>query len=177
MARPYSMDLHGHALARVQEGESVRVAARALSISPSSAVKWSRRFRATPCGVTGSRPHGSSMVQSTPSCSASVEKVLIPTLKPGDIVILDNLASHKGKAVRAAIRAAGARLFFSRPIAPISTRSILRRAQEVFAKLKHLLRKAAERTLDATWKRIGVLLDCFLDECQAYLANAGYGST
>jgi hypothetical protein len=54
---------------------------------------------------------------------------------------------------------------------------ILQRAQEVFAKLKQLLRKAAERTLDATWKRIGALLACFLpDECQAYLANAGYGS-
>jgi transposase len=102
-----------------------------------------------------------------------VEKVLIPTLKPGDIVILDNLGSHKSKAVRAAIRAAGARLFFLPPYSPD-----LNPIEQVFAKLKHLLRKAAERTLDATWKRIGALLDCFLpDECQAYLANAGYGST
>jgi transposase len=101
-----------------------------------------------------------------------VEKVLIPTLKPGDIVILDNLGSHKSKAVRAAIRAAGARLFFLPPYSPD-----LNPIEQVFAKLKHLLRKAAERTLDATWKRIGALLDCFLpDECQAYLANSGYGS-
>jgi len=102
-----------------------------------------------------------------------VEKVLIPTLKPDDIVILDNLGSHKSKAVRAAIRAAGARLFFLPPYSPD-----LNPIEQVFAKLKHLLRKAAERTLDATWKRIGALLDCFLpDECQAYLANAGSGSS
>ena len=78
-----------------------------------------------------------------------VEKVLIPTLKPGDIVILDNLGRHKSKAVRAAIRAAGARLFFLPPYSPD-----LNPIEQVFAKLKHLLRKAAERTLDATWKRM-----------------------
>jgi transposase len=102
-----------------------------------------------------------------------VDQVLAPTLKSGDIVILDNLGSHKSKAVRAAIRAAAARLFFLPPYSPD-----LNPIEQVFAKLKHLLRKAAERTLEATWKRIGALLDCFLpDECQAYLANAGYGST
>jgi transposase len=101
-----------------------------------------------------------------------VEKVLVPMLKRGDIVILDNLGSHKSKAVRAAIRAAGARLFFLPPYSPD-----LNPIAQVFAKLKHLLRKAAERTVEATWKRIGALLDCFLpNECQAYLANAGYGS-
>lgn len=102
-----------------------------------------------------------------------VEKVLVPTLRRGDIVILDNLGSHKGKAVRSAIRAAGARLFFLPPYSPD-----LNPIEQVFAKLKHLLRKAAERTLEATWKRIGVLLDCFSpNECQTYLANAGYGPT
>ena len=101
-----------------------------------------------------------------------VEKVLAPTLRPGDIVILDNLASHKSKAVRAIIRAAGARLFFLPPYSPD-----LNPIEQVFAKLKHLLRKAAERTFEATWKRIGALLDCFSpNECQAYLANAGYAS-
>jgi transposase len=60
----------------------------------------------------------------------------------------------------------------------ISTPSILRRAQEVFAKLKHLLRKAAKRTVEATWRQIGALLDDFSpEECQRYLINAGYGST
>lgn len=101
-----------------------------------------------------------------------VEKILVPTLKPGDIVILDNLGSHKSKAVRAAIRAAGARLLFLPPYSPD-----LNPIEQVFAKLKHLLRKAAERTLEAAWKRIGALLDCFLsNECQAYFENAGYGS-
>jgi transposase len=101
-----------------------------------------------------------------------VEKVLAPTLRPDGIVILDNLASHKSKAVRAIIRAAGARLFFLPPYSPD-----LNPIEQVFAKLKHLLRKAAERTLEATRKRIGALLDCFSpNECQAYLANAGYAS-
>jgi transposase len=85
-----------------------------------------------------------------------VDQVLAPTLKSGDIVILDNLGSHKSKAVRAAIRAAAARLFFLPPYSPD-----LNPIEQVFAKLKHLLRKAAERTLEATWKRIGALLDCF----------------
>jgi transposase len=72
-----------------------------------------------------------------------VEKVLVPTLKRGDIVILDNLGSHKSKAVRAAIRAAGARLFFLPPYSPD-----LNPIEQVFAKLKHILRKAAERTVE-----------------------------
>ena len=96
----------------------------------------------------------------------------MPTLKPGDIVIMDNLGSHKGKAVRNAIRAAGARLFFLPPYSPD-----LNPIEQVFAKLKLLLRKAAERTLDATWKRIGSLLDAFPPhECANYLRNAGYAS-
>ena len=69
-------------------------------------------------------------------------------------------------------RAAGARLLFLPAYSPD-----LNPIEQVFAKLKHLLRKAAERTLEATWKRIGTLLDCFSpNECQAYLANAGYAS-
>jgi putative transposase len=102
-----------------------------------------------------------------------VEQFLIPTLRPRDVVILDNLGSHKGKAVRRAIRAAGARLLFLPPYSPD-----LNPIEQVFAKLKHLMRKAAERTIETTWKRIGTLLDCFKpDECQRYLSNAGYAST
>ena len=102
-----------------------------------------------------------------------VEQFLVPTLRPGDIVILDNLGSHKGKAVRRAVRAAGARLLFLPPYSPD-----LNPIEQVFAKLKYLMRKAAERTFDTTWKRIGQLLDCFKpDECQRYLAHAGYAST
>jgi transposase len=103
---------------------------------------------------------------------AYVEQVLIPALKPGDVGIIDNLGSHKGKAVRRAIRAAGAKLFFLPPYSPD-----LNPIEQVFAKLKTLLRKAAERTVEATWKRIGALLSAFSPaECANYLANAGYAS-
>ena len=103
---------------------------------------------------------------------AYVEQLLVPTLKPGDIVIIDNLGSHKGKAVRRVIRAAGAKLFFLPPYSPD-----LNPIEQVFAKLKTLLRKAAERTVEATWKRIGVLLQTFApQECTNYLRNAGYAS-
>jgi transposase len=71
----------------------------------------------------------------------------VPTLRPGDIVIIDNLGSHKGKAVRQAIRAAGAKLFFLPPYSPD-----LNPIEQVFAKLKTLLRKAAERSVEATGK-------------------------
>ncbi len=103
---------------------------------------------------------------------AYVEQFLVPTLKPGDIVIFDNLGSHKGKAVRRAIRAAGAKLFFLPPYSPD-----LNPIEQAFAKLKTLLRKAAERTVDATWKRIGALLPAFSpQECANYFANSGYAS-
>jgi len=103
---------------------------------------------------------------------AYVEQMLVPALKPGDIVIIDNLGSHKGKAVRHAIRAAGAKLFFLPPYSPD-----LNPIEQVFAKLKTLLRKAAERTIEATWKRIGALLQSFSPaECANYFANAGYAS-
>jgi transposase len=103
---------------------------------------------------------------------AYVEQLLVPILRPGDIVIFDNLGSHKGKAVRRAIRAVGAKLFFLPPYSPD-----LNPIEQVFAKLKTLLRKASERTVDATWKRIGSLLACFQPtECSNYIANAGYAS-
>ena len=104
---------------------------------------------------------------------AYVEQVLVPTLAPGDIVIMDNLGSHKGQAVRRAIRASGARLFFLPPYSPD-----LNPIEQVFAKLKTLLRKADARTTEATWRTIGTLLDSFTpNECANYLANAGYAST
>ena len=104
--------------------------------------------------------------------TAYVEQFLVPTLAPGDIVVMDNLGSHKGQPVRRAIRAAGARLFFLPPYSPD-----LNPIEQVFAKLKTLLRKADERTVEATWRRIGSLLDAFEpDECARYIANAGYAS-
>ena len=101
-----------------------------------------------------------------------VELVLAPTLRPDDIVIIDNLCSHKAPAIRNAIRAAGARLHFLLAYSPD-----LNPIEQVFANLKHLLRKAAERSKDAVWRRIGSLFDQFTpQECQKYLRNSGYGS-
>jgi transposase len=103
---------------------------------------------------------------------AYVEQMLVPTLAPGDIVIMDNLGSHKGSCVRRAIRAAGAKLFYLPPYSPD-----LNPIEQAFAKLKTLLRKADPRTVDDTWQRIGQLLDCFTpSECAAYFRNAGYAS-
>jgi transposase len=107
------------------------------------------------------------------SFTAYVIQFLVPTLSPGDVVIMDNLGSHKGADVRKAIRAAGAKLLFLPPYSPD-----LNPIEQMFAKLKHLLRKAAERTVEDTWQRIGSLLDAFPPhECANYLRNSGYAST
>lgn len=99
-----------------------------------------------------------------------VERVLVPTLKPGDVVVMDNLGSHKGKAVRRAIRSVGAKLIFLPKYSPD-----LNPIEQVFAKLKHLLRKAAARTTDTVCDSIGQLLGAFSPkECANYLANSGY---
>lgn len=101
-----------------------------------------------------------------------VEKILAPTLQPGDVVIMDNLGSHKGKAARAAIRARRAHLIFLPPYSPD-----LNPIEQVFAKLKHFMRSAQPRDVEATWRKAGQLLDRFTPrECANYLVNAGYGS-
>ncbi|MDE2488784.1 MAG: IS630 family transposase [Alphaproteobacteria bacterium] len=101
-----------------------------------------------------------------------VEKVLAPTLSKGDVVILDNLGSHKGKAIRRAIRAKGAHLIFLPPYSPD-----LNPIEQVFAKLKHLMRRAQARDVEATWRKVGQLLELFTpEECANYLVNSGYGS-
>jgi transposase len=108
-----------------------------------------------------------------PAFLAYVEQVLAPTLNPGDIVIMDNLAPHKSAAVRKAIEAAGARLLLLPPYSPD-----LNPIENAFAKLKALLRKAAERTVDGLWRRIGLLIDAFTPhECANYFAAAGYDAT
>jgi transposase len=101
-----------------------------------------------------------------------VEQVLAPTLAKGELVILDNLGSHKGKSARNAIRARGAHLLFlppySRDLNPI---------EQVFAKLKHLMRAAGPRDVEATWRKVGELLDLFSsEECANYLKYSGYVS-
>ena len=101
-----------------------------------------------------------------------MEKILLPTLRPGDIVVLDNLGSHRGKAVRQLIRSAGAKLFFLPKYSPD-----LNPIEQVFAKLKHLLRKATARTAEAICAAIGQILGTFSkQECANYFRNAGYAS-
>jgi len=102
-----------------------------------------------------------------------VEKVLVPTLRSGDIVVMDNLGSHKGMAVRRAIRSAGARLFFLPKYSPD-----MNPIEQFFAKLKHWLRKAAKRSVDTVCDAIGHTLDTVTEtECANYFANAGYEAT
>lgn len=99
-----------------------------------------------------------------------VEQVLVPTLSPGDVVIMDNLGSHKGGAVRTAIRDAGAHLIFLPKYSPD-----LNPIEQVFAKLKHFLRKTAARTIETVCAAIGQLLGTYTaEECRNYFRNAGY---
>ena len=106
-----------------------------------------------------------------PAFLAYVEQVLVPTLRRGDIVVLDNLPAHKITDVRAAIRAAGAQFVLLPPYSPD-----LNPIEMAFAKLKTLLRQAPERTINGLWNRIGQFLDHFKpDECANYLNAAGYG--
>lgn len=101
---------------------------------------------------------------------AYVEQILVPTLKKGDIVILDNLGSHKVIGVREAIEAAGATLLFLPPYSPD-----FNPIEQLFAKLKALLRKTAARTVEALWSAIGQLVQRFAPgECANYIRNSGY---
>jgi putative transposase len=106
------------------------------------------------------------------SFRAYVDQVLVPTLKPGDIVIMDNLGSHKSKAVRRAIRVAGCRLWFLPKYSPD-----LNPIEQTFAKIKHWMRDAQMRTTEDTWRHIGHLVATIQPhECAAYFTNAGYAS-
>ena len=99
-----------------------------------------------------------------------VEQVLVPELRPGDLVILDNLLSHKGSRVRDRVRAAGADLVFLPPCSPDYNPIEL-----AISKLKALLRKATERTVESLWAAIGRILDTFSpNECRNYFKAAGY---
>lgn len=101
---------------------------------------------------------------------AYVEQILVPTLKPGDIVVMDNLSSHKVAGVSEAIQAAGAELRYLPPYSPD-----LNPIEQLFAKLKTLLRKAAARTVEALWSAIAKAIERFEPgECSNYLANSGY---
>lgn len=102
-----------------------------------------------------------------------VRQCLVPTLSPGDIVVMDNLQPHKNATVRQLIEAAGAELRFLPAYSPD-----LNPIEQAFAKLKAHLRKAQERSIEALWRRIGTVLDCFEpSECANFLANSGYART
>lgn len=101
---------------------------------------------------------------------AYVDQVLVPELKPGDIVIMDNLGSHKGAGVRAAVEAAGASLLYLPPYSPD-----FNPIENAFSKLKALLRKAAERTRDSLWSRIADIIPLFSSaKCANFFKAAGY---
>jgi transposase len=103
---------------------------------------------------------------------AYVEQQLVPALKPGDIVIMDNLGSHKSAALRRMIRTAGARLWYLPPYSPD-----LNPIEQAFAKIKHWMRDAQKRTIADTWRHIGSLVATIQpQECSNYFANAGYAS-
>jgi transposase len=103
---------------------------------------------------------------------AYVRTFLVPTLKPGDVVIMDNLGSHRGKAVRQAIRKVGAKLLFLPKYSPD-----LNPIEQVFSKLKHELRKAQARSYDGLLEAIAWLLDTYAPhECKNYFLNSGYGA-
>lgn len=103
---------------------------------------------------------------------AYVDQILVPTLRSGDIVIMDNLGSHKSKAVRQAIKQAGARLWFLPPYSPD-----LNPIEQTFAKIKHWMRMAQKRSKEEVWKQVGTLIEMVPpEECQNYFKNAGYGS-
>ena len=105
-----------------------------------------------------------------PAFRTYVEQVLAPELHFGDVVVMDNLAAHKVPGVREAIKAVGASVMYLPPYSPD-----LNPIEQVFAKLKTLLRKAAARTKEALWEAIGLIVDAFEpDECRSYLINAGY---
>lgn len=105
-----------------------------------------------------------------PTFKAYVEQFLAPTLAPGDVVIMDNLPAHKVTGVRQAIEEVGAKLMYLPPYSPD-----LNPIEMMFSKLKALLRKASERTIEGLWSTIANLLDEFPpNECQNYFAHAGY---
>ena len=101
-----------------------------------------------------------------------VERTLVPTLRTGDGVVVDNLGSHKGQAVRQAIRAAGAHLLFLPPYSPD-----LNSIEQAFAKLKYWRRNIAPRSCRTLWRAVGAIIDPFTpEECTNYPQNAGYAS-
>jgi len=187
MGKPYSLDLRKRVVAAVLVGGMSRnQAAQHFGVGISTAINWVKRQQETgnvaPGKMGGHRPktisgeHRLWVLQRTKGGDFTLrglEKVLVPTLRQGDIVIMDNLGSHRGKAVRALIRTAGAKLFFLPKYSPD-----LNPIEQVFAKLKHFLRKAAARITETICAAIGEILGTFTPEEWAnYFKNSGYRPT
>jgi putative transposase len=126
-----------------------------------------------PCVTTDSPLLASSTVRSNGECfRAYVEQQLVPILKPGDIVIMDNLGSHKSAALRRIIKTAGAGLWYLPPYSPD-----LNPIEQAFARIKHWMRVAQKRSVEDTCRHIGSLLETISpNECSNYFENAGYAS-
>ena len=106
------------------------------------------------------------------SFRAWVEQLRVLVLRPGDIVVMDNLGSHKSAAIRQMIHAAGARLWYLPPYSPD-----LNPIEQAFAKIKHWMRQAQKRTIEETWRHVGHLISSIQPaECTNYFRNAGYAS-
>ena len=178
MGRPYALDLRERVVAAMAAGMSGQQAAYHFSIGESSALRWARRARET--GSPKAKPMGGKRPFALEAHRhwiivrflAWVTQFLVPTLRPGDVVIMDNLSSHKRRAIRTAIRTAGALLLFLPAYSPD-----LNPIEQVFAKIKALLRKADARSIDEVDAALGALIDEFgPDECARYLSAAGYQS-
>lgn len=103
---------------------------------------------------------------------AYIEQILLPTLKKGDIVIMDNLGSHKAKSIRQMIKKAGARLWFLPPYSPE-----LNPIEHTFSQIKHWMRMAQKRTIEEAWKYLGQLIQTITpQQCKNYIKDTGYGS-
>ncbi len=176
MGRPFSMDLRARLIRRVEAGAGCRSVARVFDLGEAIVIHRSRRKpELGPVALGHDRSDapwvGDGPINANPFLACVTTHGLASTLRNGDIVVIDNLSGHKGEAVHAANRS-GAHGFCFCP-----NSADLNPIEQVFAKLKHLLRKATERTAGATRMRFGKPLNHFPPaECGNYPRNAGYGS-
>jgi transposase len=145
--------------------------AKVFSVSASSAIKWVRQWRlGGRTAPSGLRPFVIDEPMNGEIFRVYLQRCLVPTLKPGDIVVMDNLPAHKNDDVRQIIEVAGAQLRYLPPYSPD-----LNPIEMAFAKLKAHLRKAAEHSIPALWDRISSILDLVSpDVCLKFFNHAGY---
>jgi transposase len=175
MTKPLSPDLRIRIIQAAEvEGMSRRAAAERFGVAPSRAVEVLRQWKATGAYEArrqgGDRRSGPIGPMDGPAFEAYVKVVLAPTLRPGDIVVMDNLPAHKRAEIRIAIEAAGAGLLYLPPYSPD-----FNPIEMAFAKLKAALRKAAARSIEALLAAVAEALATFTSqECSSFFAAAGY---